>query len=308
VIANSDYVHFTGSTATGKKVAVACAERLTPFSLELGGKDPAIVLADADVDRAANGIAWGGMFNAGQVCISVERVYVEAPIYDEFVAKLTANVNKIQQGSESGSDFTYDTGAMATAAQRDIVDRHVKEAVAAGAKVLTGGKPTGVGTFFQPTVLADVDASMSCIAEETFGPTLPVVKVADEEEAIRLANDSRYGLSATVWTGDTDRGERIARRLECGAVNINDALTNVFCPTLPMGGWKESGMGYRSGGANGLIKFCRQQAITAPRIPTQKSEMMWYSAPRKQAKFALAAMRAFAGSGWRKLGRKGLGG
>ncbi len=305
VIEHADYVHFTGSTATGKKVAVACAERLIPFSLELGGKDPAIVLADADVDRAANGIAWGGMFNSGQVCISVERVYVEAPIYDEFIAKLTANVNKIQQGSESGSDFTYNTGAMATEAQRDIVERHVKEAVAAGAKVLTGGKPTGVGTFFQPTVLANVDASMTCIAEETFGPTLPVVKVADEEEAIRLANDSRYGLSATVWTGDTARGDRIARRLECGAVNINDALTNVFCPTLPMGGWKDSGMGYRSGGASGLIKFCRQQAITAPRIPTQKSEMMWYSSPKKQGRFALAAMRAFAGHGWRRIGRKG---
>jgi len=303
VIENADYVHFTGSTATGKKVAVACAERLIPCSLELGGKDPAIVLADADVDRAANGIAWGGMFNAGQVCISVERVYVEAPIYDEFVAKLTANVDKMQQGSESGLEFTYDTGAMATEAQRDIVGRHVEEAVAAGATVLTGGKPTGVGTFFRPTVLADVDASMNCIAEETFGPTLPVIKVADEEDAIRQANDSCYGLSASVWTGDTSRGERIARRLECGAVNINDAMTNVFCPSLPMGGWKDSGMGYRSGGPNGLIKFCRQQAITAPRLPTQKSEMIWYSAPRKQSRFALAAMRAYA-AGWRKLGRK----
>ncbi len=305
VIEHSDYVHFTGSTGTGRKVAVACAERLIPCSLELGGKDPAIVLADADVDRAANGIAWGGIFNSGQVCISVERVFVEAPIYDEFVAKLTANVNKIQQGSESGSDFTYDTGAMATEVQRDIVERHVKEAVTAGAKVLTGGKPTGVGTFFQPTVLADVTPSMSCMAEETFGPTLPVVKVKDEEEAIRLANDSVYGLSATVWTGDTARGERIARRLEAGAVNINDAMTNVFCFSLPMGGWKESGIGYRGGGAAGLIKFCRQQAITAPRIPTQKSEMLWYSSPQKQSKFARAAIRAFSGRGKRRFGKKG---
>ncbi len=303
VIENSDKVHFTGSTATGKKVAVACAERLIPCSLELGGKDPAIVLADADVDRAANGIAWGGMFNSGQVCVSVERVYVEAPIYDEFVAKLAANVDKMQQGSESGPEFTYDTGAMATEAQRDIVGRHVEEAVAAGATVLTGGKPTGVGTFYRPTVLAGVDASMTCITEETFGPTLPVVKVADEEDAIRQANDSCYGLSASVWTGDTSRGERVARRLECGAVNINDALTNVFLPPLPMGGWKESGIGYRSGGRGGLLKFCRQQAITAPRLPTQKSEMLWYSSPRKQARFALSAMRAYAG-GWRKLGRK----
>ena len=245
VIDNSDYVHFTGSTATGRKVAVSCAERLIPYSLELGGKDPAIVLADADIDRAANGITWGGLFNAGQVCISTERVYVEAPVYDEFVTKLADNVRKLAQGSESGSTLTYDIGAMATAAQRDIVDRHVREAVESGAKVLAGGKPTGQGTFFQPTVLTDVTPNMSCIAEETFGPTLPVVKVADEEEAIRLSNDSRYGLSATVWTGDVARGERIARRLDCGAVNINDAMTNVFCPSVPMGGWKESGIGYR---------------------------------------------------------------
>ena len=305
VIANSDYVHFTGSTATGRKVAVACAERLIPFSLELGGKDPAIVLADADVDRAANGIAWGGMFNSGQVCISVERVFVEAPIYDEFVAKLAEKVASVQQGQEAGSGYDYDTGAMATPAQRDIVDRHVSEAVAGGARVLTGGKPTGVGTFFQPTVIADVTPSMSCMAEETFGPTLPVVKVKDEEEAIRLANDTQYGLSATVWTRDTARGERIARRLDTGAVNINDALVNVFCPSLPMGGWKESGIGYRGGGAAGLIKFCRQQAITAPRIPSQKSEMLWYSSPTKQSRFAVAAMRAMAARGMRRFGRKG---
>ena len=305
VIANSDMVHFTGSTATGRKVAVACAERLIPCSLELGGKDPAIVLADADLERAANGIAWGGMFNSGQVCISVERVFVEAPIYDEFVAKLADKVRSVAQGQESGAGFSYDTGAMATAAQRDIVERHVAEAAAAGARVVAGGKPTGVGTFFQPTVIADADPSMTCMAEETFGPTLPVVKVANEDEAIRLANDSVYGLSATVWTGDTARGDRIARRLEAGAVNINDAMTNVFCPSLPMGGWKESGIGYRGGGAAGLIKFCRQQAITAPRLPTQSSEMLWYSSPKRQGRFALAAMRAFAGHGWRRIGRKG---
>jgi len=306
VINNADFIQFTGSTATGRKVAVACAQRLIPFSLELGGKDPAIVLADADLERAANGIAWGGMFNSGQVCVSVERVFVEAQVYDEFLAKLTEKVRAVQQGQEDRG-FTYDIGAMATGAQRDIVDRHVHEATAAGARVLTGGKPTGVGTFFEPTVLADVTPEMSCIAEETFGPTLPVIKVADEEEAIRLANDSQYGLSASVWTGDTERGEQVARRLEVGAVNINDALANVFCPGLPMGGWKDSGIGYRGGGAAGLIKFCRQQAITAPRLPTQKSEMLWYSSPKRQSRFALAAMRAFAGHGRRRfgLGKKG---
>lgn len=305
VIENADFVHFTGSTATGRKVAVACAQRLIPCSLELGGKDPAIVLADADIDRAANGIAWGGMFNSGQVCISVERVFVEAPVYDEFVAKLADKVRSVAQGQESDGGYSYDVGAMATAAQRDIVERHVAEATAAGARVLAGGKPTGVGTFFQPTVIVDADPGMTCMAEETFGPTLPVVKVANEDEAIRLANDSVYGLSATVWTGDTARGERIARRLDAGAVNVNDAMTNVFCPSLPMGGWKESGIGYRGGGAAGLIKFCRQQAITAPRIPTQKSEMLWYSSPRRQGRFARAAMRAFAAHGWRRIGRKG---
>jgi len=304
LIEHVDMVQFTGSTATGRKVAVACAERLIPCSLELGGKDPAIVLADADLERAANGITWGGFFNSGQVCVSTERVYVEAPVYNEFVGKLAAKVRALKQGQEV-SGFNYDVGAMATEAQRDIVERHVAEATAAGATVLTGGKPTGQGTFFTPTVLTDVTQDMSCIAEETFGPTLPVIKVADEDEAVRLANDSVYGLSATVWTGDTARGERIARRLECGAVNVNDAMTNVFAHGLPMGGWKESGLGSRAGGRYGILKFCRQQAITSPRLPTQRSEMLWYSASKKQAQFALAAMRAFAGHGWRRIGRKG---
>ena len=300
-----DMIQFTGSTATGKKVAVACAERLIPCSLELGGKDPAIVLADADLDRAANGITWGGFFNSGQVCVSIERVYVEAPVYDEFVAKLADNVRKLQQGSETDGGFTYDLGAMATDAQVGIVQRHVDEAVAAGATVLTGGKPTGQGTFFPPTILTDVTHDMSCITEETFGPTLPVIKVADEEEAIRMANASVFGWSATVGTGNTARGERVARRLECGAVNVNDALSNVFVFGVPMGGWKESGVGARAGGAYGILKFCRQQAITAPRLPTQKSEMLWYSASKKQAQFAVGAMRAFGAHGLRRFGIKG---
>ena len=298
VVNNVDYLQFTGSTATGRRVAVACAERLIPYGLELGGKDPAIVLADADLDRAANGIAWGGLFNSGQVCVSVERIYVEAPVYDEFVTKLTERVRSVQQGADG------DTGAMATEAQRDIVARHVDEATAQGARVLVGGKPTGVGTAFAPTVLADVDAGMSCIAEETFGPTLPVIKVADEKEAVRLANDSPFGLSATVWTGDVRRGERLARRLEVGAVNVNDALTNVFCPGLPMGGWKESGIGYRAGGAGGILKYCRQQAITAPRIPTQKSEINWYPSSKGRRRITLAMMRAFTGRGRRRFGLK----
>jgi acyl-CoA reductase-like NAD-dependent aldehyde dehydrogenase len=301
VIANSDYVHFTGSTATGRKVAVACSERLIPYSLELGGKDPALVLADADLERASNGIAWGGMFNSGQVCVSIERVYVEAPVYDEFVAKLTEKVSLLRQGQDDGR-YRYDVGAMATATQRDIVQRHVDQAVAAGARTTVGGSPTGVGTFFQPTVLADVEQSMSCMTEETFGPTLPVVKVADEDEAIRLANDSSYGLSATVWTRDLERGERVARRLEAGAVNVNDAMANGFSFALPMPGWKDSGIGSRNGGADGLLKYCRQQAITVPRIPTQAKEVLWYPYSRRKFRVAMSIFRGAAAHGWRRLG------
>jgi acyl-CoA reductase-like NAD-dependent aldehyde dehydrogenase len=303
VIDNVDFVQFTGSTATGRKVAVACAERLIPCSLELGGKDPALVLADADLDRAANGIAFGGMSNSGQICISVERVYVEAPVYDEFVAKLTDNVRGLRQGQDDRS-FKFDVGSLATSTQRDIVKRHVDEALAAGARAVTGGKPTGTGTFFEPTVLLDVDQSMSCMTEETFGPTLPVVKVADEDEAIRLANDSVYGLSATVWTGDKERGERIARRLDVGAVNINDVLANAFACDIPMGGWKQSGVGTRLGGAAGIRKYCRPQAITSPRIPTQAREILWYPASRRRTKLAARLARASASRGPRRFGIK----
>ena len=298
-----DYVQFTGSTRTGRRIAARCGERLIPCSLELGGKDPALVLADADIERAVNGLTWGGMVNSGQVCTSVERVYVEAPVYDRFVEKLTAKVASLRQGHD-GRGFDFDIGAMANAAQRDLVARHIDDAVAKGARVLTGGKPTGSGTFFEPTVIVDVDHTMACIREETFGPTLPVIKVADEAEAIRLANDSDFALSASVWTKDVDKGLRVARQIEAGAVNVNDVMANAFCVAVPMGGWKDSGIGARFGGSAGILKYCRHQAITAPRLPAPSNEIMWYPSTRRGVGLAMGVMRANAARGLRRLGLK----
>ncbi|MPY84153.1 MAG: aldehyde dehydrogenase family protein [Actinophytocola sp.] len=272
-----DYVQFTGSTRTGTAIATRAAERLIPCGLELGGKDPMLVLSDADLDRAANAAVWGGICNSGQMCTSVERIYVEAPVYEDFVSRVVARVRELRQGTD-GADrdgYRYDVGALANQAQLEIVRRHVDEAVEAGAKALVGGKPTGTGTFFEPTVLVDVDHSMACMREETFGPTLPIMKVADADEAVRLANDTPYGLSATVWTRDTRRGERLARRLEAGAVNVNDVFTNLFALPLPMAGWKQSGLGARNGGAHGIRKYCRSQAIVSSRV-TPRAEPMWY--------------------------------
>ncbi|UGT44049.1 aldehyde dehydrogenase family protein [Nocardia yamanashiensis] len=300
VVDTVDFVQFTGSTRTGRAIAVACGQRLIPYSLELGGKDPAIVLADADIDRAAAGIVYGGLFNSGQACISVERVYVEAPVYERFVERLVAQVKKLRQGID-GRDFAFDIGAMATPAQTAIVTRHVNDARDKGARILTGGRPAADGAFFEPTVLVDVDHSMLCMTEETFGPLIPVMRVPDEAEAIRLANDSTYGLSAAVWTGDRAHGEHIARRLEAGAVNINDAFANLLNFTLPMGGWKTSGIGTRWGGPAGIQKYCRQQAITVPRGPELSREPLWYPASRLRSRLVTTLMRTVDARGLRKL-------
>jgi acyl-CoA reductase-like NAD-dependent aldehyde dehydrogenase len=262
VIDNADFIQFTGSSATGAKVMERAARTLTPVSLELGGKDPMIVLEDADIDLAAHAAVWGAMFNAGQTCVSVERVYVLEPVYEKFVDAVVRDVEKLKVGAGEG----YDVGAMIDESQVAVTDRHVREAVAAGARALTGGsRPDGVGSFYPPTVLVDVDHTMTCMTEETFGPTLPIMKVKTVGEAVRLANDSPYGLSAAVFSKDVERAEDVAVQLDCGAVNINDVISNLMCTTAPMGGWKTSGMGARFGGAEGLRKYCRQEAVVAPR-------------------------------------------
>jgi acyl-CoA reductase-like NAD-dependent aldehyde dehydrogenase len=303
VVEQVDMIQFTGSTATGRRIAVRAAERLIPASLELGGKDAMIVLSDADLDRAVGGAVWGGLFNAGQSCVAVERIYVEAPVYDEFVQRLTAAVGKLRQGMDKPGDFTADLGAMANETQMGIVERHVGDAIARGAQALTGGKRAADGLFYPPTVLVGVDHSMSCMREETFGPTLPVMKVADEAEAVRLANDSDYGLSASVWTRSAKRARRVGHQLEAGGVNVNNAMTHVFQFPLPMGGWKESGLGQRFGGPNGVRKYCRPQAFVSERVAL-KSELHWYPYTLRKANITAKALRLTGMHDWRRrLGR-----
>src|SRR3954453_12791670 len=269
LIDHVDMVMFTGSTRTGRKVMERAAQTLTPVSLELGGKDPMIVLADADLERAANAAVYYSMQNGGQTCISIERVYVEAPIYDEFVTKVTQKAKALRQGVPGGPG-SVDLGAVTFSPQLEIISKHVQQARDAGARVTAGGHArSGLGRFYEPTVLADVDHSMTAMREETFGPTLPVMKVADEEEAVRLANDSQYGLGASVWTKDLSRGEQIARRIESGYACVNDANVNYFAYELPMGGWKDSGLGVRHGAA-GIRKYTRQQAILVTRLAMKR--------------------------------------
>ncbi|MFI5626162.1 aldehyde dehydrogenase family protein [Nocardioides sp. NPDC051685] len=266
-----DGLMFTGSTRTGKKIAGRCGERLIPVSLELGGKDPVIVLADADLERAANVTLFSAMHNTGQTCTSSERVYVEAPVYDEFVALMTSRFESLRVGESTGFG-TSDAGSLTFPPQLDIVSRHVDEAVQEGATAVTGGRvKPGPGRFFEPTLLTGVTQDMACMREETFGPTLPIMKVADADEAVRLANDSAYGLQAAVWTKDTTKGQEIARKLQAGTVTINDALANYFALELPMGGWKDSGLGARHG-KDGIRKFVNRQSVLVTRFG-QKNEL-----------------------------------
>jgi betaine-aldehyde dehydrogenase len=245
--------------------------------------------------------------NTGQVSMSIERVYVEEPIYDEFVEKLAAKVREVRQGRDE-DPYTNDVGALTSPAQVDIVADHVEDARERGARILTGGKRgDGPGNWYEPTVIADADHSMKAMTDETFGPTIPVMKVKDAEEAVRLANDSSYGLSATVMAGDNDEGERIARRIECGAVNVNDVLRNYQLLPLPMGGWKTSGIGFRHG-PYGIRKYVRPESITIPTVPTPKSELIWFPYSPRKRRAVSGIYRFFNARGLRNrlgLGKRG---
>jgi acyl-CoA reductase-like NAD-dependent aldehyde dehydrogenase len=280
LIDHVDFIMFTGSTETGRRVMARAARTLTPVSLELGGKDPMIVLRDADVERAANAAVFWSMQNAGQTCISVERAYVEEPIYDDFVRRVSEKTAVLRQGVPS-SFGSVEVGSFINPPQAEIVESHVQDALSKGARVLAGGhRGPGPGAFFQPTVLTDVDHSMSCMTEETFGPTLPIMKVADQEEAIRLANDTPYGLQASVFTRDIGRGEAVARRLQSGAVVVNDCGANYSALEAPMGGWKSSGVGVRHG-PEGIRKYTHRQTIVLTRFAPKKDIYMFpYSGMR----------------------------
>ena len=299
-----DYVMFTGSVNTGRRIAVAAAQRLIPCSLELGGKDAMIVCADADIDRAADGAVWGAFTLTGQVCISVERCYVEEPAYDEFVSKVVTKTSQLRQGMDAKHDYSCEVGSMTTAQQLAVVSSHVDDAVSKGARVLVGGTssdPATEGLFYQPTVLVDVDHGMKCMREETFGPTLPIMKVRDVAEAIEKANDSELGLSGSVWTRDKNKGIALARKMNTGTVNINNVIASSL--SVPMAGWNDSGVGSRSGGADGIRKYCRTKSIVAERV-TMKKEPIWYPYSRRKGKIIAAMLRMTSAKDWRRrLGR-----
>ncbi|NUT71983.1 succinic semialdehyde dehydrogenase [Pseudarthrobacter sp. C4D7] len=264
LIARVDFLMFTGSSRTGKTVARQCGERLIGFSAELGGKNPMLVLADADAGKAAAGAVHACFSNSGQLCVSIERIYVHADIYDRFVAALTAKVKDIRLGS--GADWDIGMGSLISAAQVERVDQHVQDALAKGARLLAGGRrrPDLGPLFYEPTVLAGVTDGMLVAREETFGPVVAVYRVADDDDAVAQANDSDFGLNASVWSAR--HGEAVGRRLLTGTVNVNEGYAATWAShDAPIGGMKDSGAGRRHG-REGILKYTEPQTIAVQRL------------------------------------------
>jgi acyl-CoA reductase-like NAD-dependent aldehyde dehydrogenase len=261
-----DKLIFTGSVATGKRVGEAAARRLLPVVLELGGKDPMIVLDDADLDIASSGALWGALMNAGQTCLSVERCYVHRSLYEPFLELCRRKIAKLRVGNGSASEV--EIGPMIHERQLKIVDDQVQDAVSHGARLLAGGtRLTELGpNFYAPTLLADVSNDMRLMQEETFGPVLPVAPFDSDEEAVRLANDSDFGLAASVWTRDPRRGEAMASKIKAGTVMLNDMISCFGIAEAPHGGFKQSGIG-RTHGQPGLQEMVQVKYVDVDLIP-----------------------------------------
>jgi acyl-CoA reductase-like NAD-dependent aldehyde dehydrogenase len=282
-------VVFTGSVATGKRVMKAAADNLTPVLLELGGKDPFVVDADADVERAARAAVWGAFSNAGQTCMAVERTYVVDDVYDRFVDRVVELAGAVRPGR--------DIGTMTHEGQVAIVEEHVADAEQRGAKVVVGGKREPGSLAFPPTVLLDVDHSMKVMRDETFGPLLPIMRVRDRAEGVRLANDSPYGLNASVWAKDKASIEEMVSGIQSGNVCVNDCIVSFAIPGLPYGGVKDSGMG-RTHGVEGLWEMSSIKAVAIDRLGL-KREPQWFPLPRPLGRLARGLLRLRYGRGSR---------
>ena len=296
VRAGVDKISFTGSVGTGKKIATACAEQLIPCTLELGGKDAMIVCADADLERAAGGAVFASVFNSGHVCMGVERIYVVESVADEFERLVEEKLRQVRCGS--GDDC--DVGALFWDRQLSIIERHIEDAKAKGAEVVVGGEAvTNGGLFYPPTLVRNVDHTMDLMKDETFGPIVSIMRVRDEEEALRLANDSDYGLSGSVWTKDTEKGFALAKRMETGSVLINDASMSYGILEVPFGGMKDSGLG-QINGARSLRNYTFAQPIGIDRR-APKTEPHWYPHSEKTIKDLDGMVRLVYGTALKKL-------
>lgn len=287
-----DFLMFTGSSRTGKTVARQCGERLIGFSAELGGKNPMLVLADADIGKAAAGAVHACFSNSGQLCVSIERIYVHADVYERFVASFIAAVERIRMGP--GPDWNIGMGSLTSAAQVERVDRHVQDALAKGARLLTGGRrrPDLGPLFYEPTVLAGVTEDMLLAREETFGPVVAVYRVPDDDAAVAMANDSDFGLNASVWSAR--RGESVGRRLLTGTVNVNEGYAATWAShDAPIGGMKDSGAGRRHG-REGILKYTEPQTIAVQRLlPVAPAAGMSNRAYARIMKTAITLMGRF---------------
>jgi succinate-semialdehyde dehydrogenase/glutarate-semialdehyde dehydrogenase len=297
LLAHADYLMFTGSTATGRRMAATAGERLIGASLELGGKNPMIVLPDADIERAVTGAITACFPSAGQLCVSIERLYVADEVYDEFITRFARRTRRLRIGA--AYDFTVDVGSLTTPSQLRTVSTHVQDAVAKGATLLAGGRarPDLGPLFYEPTILADVTPDMTVYEHETFGPVVSVYRYTSVDDAVALANATPYGLNASVWGRKGRRARGVAARVHAGTVNVNEAFAAAWGSIdAPMGGMGDSGLGRRHG-ADGLLKYTEPQTVAHQRV-------QGFSAPAGVDQEKWSRILTFALTAWRRTGAR----